>query len=408
MARDPIFCAASLLPYASLYATQTASFEEYDMSRRRGIPIVEPIATGIADVAAHPTRAEFAVLASSGVLQRWDLVTHACLASRTFPKLSGAKIAYSRDGAFIVAGFGEGSTSILDTDTLGDIHSARNTSAAVTMMACSTSGDQVAVADAAHHVILYACLPHKETRRWEFIGRTQTHHDKVSGLSFGESPSGETRLFSIGADGRLVDYDLQGSSTTAGLRLKHHIDLPSTVLPTALAFAPPLQYFRHHSSETLLLAADAGFKIRMFNADARRQVATFLGPTFGGPVSRLIMFKSATSQEAFLAYSTPERVVGLLAWPMDGDPAKTMGLIAHPGAITAMAVSYDGRKLLTASGVDGTLAVWDIRVSVLGSSPDSPPPPSVSRWESMLADPELVEDLREYFLYAQVSEPPGI
>jgi hypothetical protein len=47
--------------------------------------------------------------------------------------------------------------------------------------------------------------------------------------------------------------------------------------------------------------------------------------------------------QAFLAYATSERVVGLLAWPMDGDPAKTMGLIAHPGEISAMAISYDGR-----------------------------------------------------------------
>lgn len=367
------------------------------MSRRRGIPIIDPMVTGIADIATHPTRSEFAVLSTTGVIQRWDMVTHSPLASRTFPKMSGTKIAYSRDGALLVAGFDGGSTHILSTDTLADIHSARNTSAAVTMLSCSTSGDQVAVADAAHHVLLYACLPHKYTRRWEFIGRTQTHHDTVVGLSFGESPSGQTRLFSIGADGRLADYDLEGSSPSTGLKLKHHLDLPPTLKPTALSFAPPLQYFRHHSAETLLLAADTGFKIRMFNADSQSQVATFLGPAFGGNVSRLIMFKSATSQEAFLAYSTEERVVGLLAWPMDGDPAKTMGLIAHPGAISSMAVSYDGRKLLTASGVDGTLAVWDIRVAVLGG-----PAPTVSRWETMIANPELVEEMREYFLFAQV------
>ena len=385
-------------------ATQTASFEEYELSRRRGTPVLDPMLTGIADIAAHPTRAEFAVLSTSGLLQRWDMVTHACLAMREFPKMAGSKVTYSRDGAFMVAAFDGGFVNVIGTDSLEDIHAARNTSASLTMLACSTSGDQVAVADAAHHVLLYACLPYKHTQRWEFIGRTQTHHDSVVGLSFGESPSGQTRLFSVGDDSRLAEYDLAGSTPSTGLKLLHNLDLPPTVTPTALSFAPPLQYYRHHSAETYLLACDAQFKVRMFNADTKSQVSTFLGPTFGGPVSQLVMFKSATSDAAFLAYATAQRVVGLLAWPMDGDPAKTMGLIAHPGAITAMAVSYDGRKLLTASGEDGTLAVWDISAAALGGGGTArgAAAASASRWERVLASPELVEEMREYFLYAQV------
>lgn len=88
----------------------------------------------------------------------------------------------------------------------------------------------------------------------------------------------------------------------------------------------------------------------MFNPDCPAVEATFLGPTFGGPISQLVMFKSpsAASDGAFLAYRTSERVVGLIAWPLDGDPARTMGLIAHPGEVRSIAISYDGRKLLTA------------------------------------------------------------
>lgn len=49
--------------------------------------------TGIVDVATHPTKAEFAVLSSNGTLQRWDLVTHSCIISRTFTfnKMVGTK-----------------------------------------------------------------------------------------------------------------------------------------------------------------------------------------------------------------------------------------------------------------------------------------------------------------------------
>ena len=32
---------------------------------------------------------------------------------------------------------------------------------------------------------------------------------------------------------------------------------------------------------------------------------------------------------------------------MDGDPSKSLGLIAHPGEVSSLAISYDGRRLVT-------------------------------------------------------------
>lgn len=48
-------------------------------------------------------------------------------------------------------------------------------------------------------------------------GKAKVHHAKVVGLAFGETPSGSTRLFSLGADARIVEYDLQASSPAAGV-----------------------------------------------------------------------------------------------------------------------------------------------------------------------------------------------
>ncbi len=117
-----------------------------------------------------------------------------------------------------------------------------------------------------------------------------------------------------------------------------------------------------------VLRTDDTYKIRVFNPDKPGVEATFLGPTFGGPITQLVMFKSSAltahgglaveaeaEAAAFLAYRTAERVVGLIAWPLDGDPQRTMGLIAHPGELRGIAISYDGRKLLTAGeeGIQG-------------------------------------------------------
>ncbi len=79
------------------------------------------------------------------------------------------------------------------------------------------------------------------------------HHGKVVGLSFGETPSGQTRLFSLGQDNRIAEYELARSTPATGLVVAYHHDFASTSLPTSLCFAPPLQYFKHHSTRTLLI-----------------------------------------------------------------------------------------------------------------------------------------------------------
>mmetsp|Transcript_12567 Transcript_12567/g.27123 ORF Transcript_12567/g.27123 Transcript_12567/m.27123 type:complete len:896 (+) Transcript_12567:296-2983(+) len=386
---------------AKILAVQSASFEEYEASRRKGTLVLEPMITDVVHVVAHPTCAEFAIVGSGGTLQRWDMVSHACVASRTFPKQTPTKIAYSRDGAFMVVGFEGGYINIVNTADLQDLHTARNTPAKITAVACSTTGEQVALADETHQVLLYAYMPYKHIMRWEYIGKSQAHHAPIVGLRFGESPAGQTRMFSLGADGRSVEYDLAGSSPNTGLRVLAHKDFPPSITPAAMAFAPPLQYYRHHSAETLLLLCDDAHKIRMYNPDAQQVVATFLGPTFAGPIQQLVMFKSASSTSAFLAYASAERVVGLLAWPMDGDPARTMGLIAHPGEVRAISISYDGRKLLTV-GAEGSINMWDISTATLEAAGESSKVTGVQRWEQVVGDSALVNDLRDYFYYAQV------
>ena len=78
-----------------------------------------------------------------------------------------------------------------------------------------------------------------------------------------------------------------------------------------------------------------------------------LGPTYGGPLEKLIMFQpSGVADSLYLAYSTRDKVIGLSALPLDGDPNKAMGLIAHPGQVTGLAVTYDGRRILTVCSLE--------------------------------------------------------
>lgn len=81
----------------------------------------------------------------------------------------------------------------------------------------------------------------------------------ASGLVFGEAPSGHTRLFSVGTDCRLIEYDLAAATShNAGLSPLRVLQLASpgsAGSATALCFAPPLPYFSAAALDTLLLMA---------------------------------------------------------------------------------------------------------------------------------------------------------
>jgi len=124
-----------------------------------------------------------------------------------------------------------------------------------------------------------------------------------------------------------------------------------------------------------------------------------------------------------VAFPLERKVVGLITSPLDGCPARSMGLIAHPGEIAGMVVSADGRYVFTASGrsQDPVVHKWRVdarAVEALGKlpSPTDPRtttttsvgggvPASLARWAGTLEgglDGELVHELLDYFTYLQI------
>ena len=76
--------------------------------------------------------------------------------------------------------------------------------------------------------------------------------------------------------------------------------------------------------------------------------------------------RSGASDNSYMAFRAADRVVGLMSWPLDGDPAKSVGVIAHPGPVLTAALTHDGRKLLSAGVQDGVVNVWQVG-GMLGS-----------------------------------------
>jgi len=47
---------------------------------------------------------------------------------------------------------------------------------------------------------------------------------------------------------------------------------------------------------------------------------------------------------------------------MDGNPNKTMGLIAHPDEVTDICCSNDGKYVFTSGGSDLAVNMWSVNV----------------------------------------------
>jgi len=64
-----------------------------------------------------------------------------------------------------------------------------------------------------------------------------------------------------------------------------------------------------------------------------------------------------------MVYTTKKKVVGLIKIPLDGNPNKTMGLIAHPNVIQDVCCSKDGKYMFTTGGEDLSVNMWSIDVT---------------------------------------------
>lgn len=132
------------------------------------------------------------------------------------------------------------------------------------------------------------------------------------------------RLFSIGEDKRLVEYDV-GNSTQDGLIVLSVTQIEQEANPTSCVWYPSNLY-----KEDCLLTVNSEYKIKLWQIMSNNSRSfncffpflicfgflvckkTCLGPSYGHPINRLIVLnpKSSKSQyaENYLAYSTTEKV----------------------------------------------------------------------------------------------------
>lgn len=145
------------------------------------------------------------------------------------------------------------------------------------------------------------------------------------------------------------------------LKILYDFPIEQEAIPTACIWYP-----KKDSKEGLLLTANNEYKMKVWNIKQKSSRMTCLGPTYGGEIVKMkaleIKNPMGGDEDRYLIYSTAEKVVGLIKMPIDGNPNKTMGLIAHPGKIVDFCASSDGKYLFTCGGADLSIKMWAIDV----------------------------------------------
>jgi WD40 repeat protein len=279
---------------------------------------------------------------------------------------------------------------------------------------------------------------------WTYLGRYKGHHAAITGIDFVppqgsyDSQTGEHNsamnefaageglgLVSVAEDRTMVEYDVDSSAVSTGLPLVGKpVPIEQTAVPTCCLFYPQ----QEAAHEQLVLTCNSEYKVKMWNRGAKVCRRTCLAPTFASPVNSIKLVPNSapgeneedalaahaddgekepvngSSATRYLAYSTAEKVVGLIQVPFDGNPHKSIGLVAHPGHVTGIDVSFDGKHMVTAGGQDLALNLWRIDTSYLARAVDRAGQ-GVEPFFDLIeggADGEFVQQISDFFYYAQL------
>lgn len=268
----------------------------------------------------------------------------------------------------------------------------------VTNIKFSHDSSYLATSDLDRCVTVFKAQKDELDQPWVYVGKQRAHYKTIQDISFGVAlDSNIPRLLSLGQDRVLVEYDLVNSSTD-DLRLISSERIEQSAVPQCFTWYPPIV------KENFLAVANDQFKLKLYNSITKMCRQTLLGPTYGTPLRRLIVLPSYEDRTTrYLAYITVDKV-GLQCLPLDGNPHKTMALIAHPEGVSNLACSYDGKYVFTAGGADCSVLMWEINLDALEAAAALGGEGLVPFYGLLEGgrDGELFAELEDYFYYAQI------
>ena len=337
----------------SLSANMYGSLRRED---RFGHVIHEAVPRDILHISSSRTDSDFVLALEGGLLQKWDLDSRQKLAEREFEKEGEVSaLEYFPGGYLMAACFTDGTIAILNED-LEDVQILKMTSP-VSRLVTSPCENYFVVADTTNVLAVVQLGPGKVADRWEVIGKYRAHACPIVSLMF--TYAGEDlHLTSVGKDGTLEEFNISLSNQEKGIVLEKHDSLhKGDSEPVAAVVVSSREQPCSHESN-ILVTADTNCKFLTYNLTLGCTTKIVLGPAFGGQIQDMVLFNDSDSGRAFLLYAMDSRVAGMIAFPLDGDPEKSTGVIANSGDLAGIRLGYDNTCALVAGKRDGMVTLW--------------------------------------------------
>lgn len=370
-------------------------FEAIETSKDKGETLMHGLKSSISAIAVHPDPKKplLAIAGAVGFIMLWDYQKKTEIfhqyeqlppENKAADLRKGTKDAaeqksvftvmeFTPDGSELLIGTRDGRVLVVDPlngkfkKLSQDLKPSYDKYPTVKHLVISDDGQYFATSDSNDGVALFKKdHPNGQThleKEWFFNGKIHSHDIEITGLCFGQSIDENDqilqRLFSIGADRRCFEYNVRESKLSSSLPVVSEFLVEQESKPTSLIWYPNIDF-----NEGLILTTNDEYKMKLWNPKLGNSRRTALGPTYGGEIQKMKLLNvTQDSNGKYLVYSTNKKVIGLIKLPMDGNPNKTMGLIAHPDEVTDICCSSDGKYVFTCGGADLAVNMWSVNVA---------------------------------------------
>lgn len=325
-------------------------------------------------IAVNPNDGRVVTGSDKGELIQWDIVNHLAVNRVVMDKLQVSALRYDPCEDFLAVGFTNGSISVVTTENFDEVYQQRiakgvsitdiQYSADSSFLACTLSDSTLAlfrsldklspttpmISQGADDDKVQMTTIQQDMKKWEYVGRHRSHWEPITGLSFIGQGTQESpfRLFTIGRDRRVVEYDYATSAYLDGVKLKMETKVEMTAKPTSFAWTLK-------DNRPFFVVANTEGKLRLWNGMTMICRSTTLAPSFGGDIVHMQFIEAGRPA---IVYATDSCILGLVLYPLTGNPNESMGLIAHPTQISRLVMSRDESRVLVTSGVDNYIGIF--------------------------------------------------
>ncbi|XP_065682743.1 cilia- and flagella-associated protein 251 isoform X1 [Hydra vulgaris] len=353
----------------------------------------------IKTIACHFKDSLIAVGGLDGLLQIFDYQVKSVKHSKEL-NVGITALAYHPNGDYLAVGFENGNVELLNPLTLEVEKNKDNifsfnfvSESSIMKIVYSHNGKYFACSTSDKCVIVFQW--NQQNCLWFYLGKSRAHYKEVMDLMFMPALDEDmARLFSLSLDRMLVEYDLINSLDSLKVLVSDRIE--QEAVPLCFIPYPPIV------KENFFIVANDAFKIKLFNSTTKMCRQTTLSPAYGSQVKKMLILPDTQGPHRYMAYITSNKV-GLTILPFDGNPYKSMALIAHKQAHD-VACSFDGKYLFTCGGSDPNVLIWVIDYSALEAA-SCLGGDGLNPFYSLLEGGQnghLFSELEDYFYFCQI------